>query len=451
MSINENIETYRQLADKVKLSKVLDLLKMSPHAGQKPLVDDLDDPEHPYCNFCLVLGRRVGKTTIASTVALRELLIPFSSTVLITPQYRNAQILFTSVLEHITKLKLPIRAQNKNQFTITLENGSRFAAATQSNIESILGSSISLVVYDESQSIPDILNIHNQIILPTQLDYGTRANGTLYSKAIFLGTPRNTGTPFHVLYMKSESQAGWVSYNAPSSTNPLLPKEYIEEQRNLMPDITFRNELLAEFTSTGASVFFAFNPEVNLYNPEELQFDSSSQYILGLDWGYRDSTAAILVYVTNNGDYYVADMYQKEATSTKDHVASFIAMEKRNKGMLIDRFGDPSNPQLMLDLRVSYDYDVSKASNKVASGVGILNELFQEQGYNKKPKLFINSKLKELIRQLRIIEYKGTAITGSNDPFKADIESGTHFDAVHALRYAVYSHHRQSMAGIAVC
>lgn len=450
MSVNENIEIYRKMSDKVKLSKVLDLLKITPHAGQKPLVDDIDNPEHLYSNFCLVLGRRVGKTTIASTVALRELLIPNSSTVLITPQYRNAQVLFTSVLEYVTKLKLPIKVQNRNQFTITLENGARFAAATQSNIESILGSSISLVVYDESQSIPDILNIHNQIILPTQLDYGTRDNGTLYSKAIFLGTPRNTGTPFHMLYMKAEHHPGWVSYNAPSSTNPLLPKEYIEEQRNLMPDITFRNELLAEFTSTGASVFFAFDPTVNLYDPLLLQFDASSQYIIGLDWGYRDSTAAVLVYVTSTGDYYVADMYQKEATSTKDHVASFLLMESRNKGVLIDRFGDPSNPQLMLDLRVSYNYDVSKANNKVAPGIGVLNELFQEQGYNKKPKLYINKDLKELIRQLRVIEYKSTAITGATDPFKTDIESGTHFDAVHALRYAIYSHFRREQAGVVI-
>ncbi len=450
MAINEEISTYQVMTDKIKLIKTMALLSISPHGGQLPIVNDIDSNEHPYSNFVMVLGRRVGKTTVASTIAFRELLVPFSSTVLIAPSYRNASILFTLVLEYVNKTKLPVKNVNKNQFIINLDNGSRFVAATQSNIESILGSRVSLVVYDESQSIPDILHIHNQVILPTMLDYGVRSNGQLYAKALFLGTPRNTSTPLHALYLRAESQDSWRSYNAPSSSNPLLPKDFLEEQRMVMPDTTYRNEILAEFTSTGASVFFAFNPEINLYDPTVLVFGEGTRYIIGLDWGFRDSTAAVLVYVTNTGDFYVHAMYQKEGTATRDHVKAFRALEGSSSGTLDTRYGDPSNPQLILDLLTSYDYEVAKANNRVAPAIAVINELFQEQGYDNKPKLFINKGLKELVRQLKVIEYKSTAITGNPDPFKADIAEGTHFDAVHALRYAIYSHYRREQAGIVI-
>lgn len=445
---NEDIKLYQKMTDCISLMKTMELLKITPHAGQLPIVLDMDDDTHTYSNFVMVLARRVGKTTLASTIALRELLVPKSNTILIAPSYRNASVLFTMVLEYVNKLNLPVKSVNKNQFTISLDNGSKFSAATQSNIDSILGSRCSLVVYDESQSIPDILHMHNQVILPTMLDFGTRSNGNLYARALFLGTPRNKATPLHSLYIREETQASWKSYNAPSSSNPLLPREFIEEQRLVMPAHTFKNELLAEFTDTGASVFFAFDPTANLYDPEILEFTEGTKYVVGLDWGFRDCTSAVLVYITKDGSYYVHDLYLKEGASTRDHVVAFRALEAKAKGSLEDRYGDPSNPQLMLDLRTAHDYEVSKANNKVAPAIAVMNELFQLQGHNQVPKLFINKSLKELIRQLKVIEYKATSITGNPDPFKPDLDG--HFDAVHALRYAIYTHHRRSMAGIVI-
>jgi hypothetical protein len=450
MAINEDIATYQKMTDRIKLTKTMDLLGITAHAGQLPIVQDIDDPIHPYSNFVMVLGRRVGKSTLASTIAFRELLVPYSSTVLIAPSYRNASILFTMVLEYVNKTGLPVKSVNKNQFIIHLENNSKFVAATQSNIDSILGNRVSLVIYDETQSIPDVLHIHNQIILPTLLDYGVRSNGQLYAKALFLGTPRNTSTPLHALYLREDTQPSWKSYNAPSSSNPLLPRDFLEEQRLVMPPTTYKNEILAEFTSTGASVFFAFNPEVNLYDPSVLEFTEGTKYIIGLDFGFRDSTAAILVYITNAGEFYVHAMYQKESTATRDHVKAFRALESKAKGSLEVRYGDPSNPQMLLDLATSYNYEVSKANNRVAPALATMNELFQEHGHNKRPKLFINKDLKELIRQLKVIEYKSTAITGNPDPFKPDIAEGTHFDAVHALRYAIYTHFRRELAGMTI-
>lgn len=447
MVVNEEIGTYQKVSDKVRLSKVWDLRQATPHTGQQPIVIDFDNNPDVNC-FVVVLGRRSGKSMSTSLIVLREMLIPYSNTILLTPAYKNSDIMFKEVLKHIQALGLPIKQLNKNQFTIELENGAKFTSVTQTNYESALGSRLSLLVVDETQSIPDIKSIYEEILGPMQLDFGTRENGVLYAKSVFLGTPRGVGTAFHALYLKELTHSNWKSYNSPSYCNPLLPVAYLDQQKELLPDHVYRQEILAEWLSKGSGVFFAYDPEHNLYDPEEITFGDDAVYVCGLDFGHTDATAKLLVYTDNAGNYYVHDAYQQAARPTKEHVKAFRSIEERNKGILEERYGDPSAAQTLLDLRTQYDYEVSKASNKIAPGLACINDLFALQGYDKKPKLRINKNLKELLRQIQSVTYKDTGKNGS-DPFNSDPEH-SHWDLLAAFRYAIYTHHRRAMAGITV-
>jgi hypothetical protein len=448
MIVNKEIQLYQNVSKQLKLRKVWDLVKMTPHSGQEPIVQCFD--EEDYVNyFVATLGRRSGKSASTAVTALRELLIPYSNTILLTPSYRNSKILFDEVYKYILQLKLPVKSINKNQFIIELENGSKFGSFTESNIESSLGSRLSLLIVDESQSITGLTEMLNQHLFPMMLDYGVKDNGSLYAKAVFLGTPRGVGTEFHNLYLKEKVNQNWRSFNSPSTCNPLLPRKYIEDQKNILPDHVYRQEILAEWITTGSGVFFAFNEDYNLYDPKLLEFTDGSMYVIGLDFGYSDSTAALLVYVDNAGNYFVHDVYQKNMLPTAKHVENFRKLENKNRGKLKERYGDPSAAQLILDLRSDHDYDVQKATNKLDASIALLNELFAPQGMNKKPKLYINRELAELIRQIRLITYKDKVSKRSNDPFNKDPER-THWDLIAALRYAVYTDHRRGLAGIAI-
>ncbi len=444
--VNEEISTYQTMSDKIKLTKVWALIKATPHSGQVQTVIDFDNA--PKVNhYCIALGRRSGKSMSTAIMVLRELLTPFSNTILLSPAYKNSDIMFKEVLKHVQKLKLPIKSINKNQFVIELENGSRFTSVTQTNYESALGSRLSLLVVDETQSIEDILTIYEQILSPMFLDYGIKENDSLYAKAVFLGTPRGVGTAFHSLFLKELKHNNWKSYSSPSMCNPLLPRAYLEEQRNILPDHVYRQEILAEWISTGSGVFHAFDPELNLYDPEVITFTKDSVFITGHDFGHTDSTAMLYIYVDRAGNYYVHDAYQQAAKPTKDHVTSFKGLESKNPGTLEERYGDPSAAQTLLDLRMDYDYDIRKANNKIAPGLACINNLMATQGYDKKPKLYINKNLAELIRQVRMVTYKESS--SGTDPFKKDPE-GTHWDLLAAFRYAVYSHFRGQEAGLAI-
>lgn len=55
--INEEIKLYQDISKKLKLSKVWELLKMTPHSGQSGVVDTFDN--EPLVNsYVLTLGRR---------------------------------------------------------------------------------------------------------------------------------------------------------------------------------------------------------------------------------------------------------------------------------------------------------------------------------------------------------------------------------------------------------
>lgn len=452
MVVNKEIQMYQQVSDKISLAKVWELLEMTPHSGQAPIIEDFDNNQDVN-EFVVCLGRRSGKSLSTALIVIRELLIPFSNTILLTPSYKNSKILFREVLKFVRQLDLPIEEINKGAFSITLKNGASFGSFTQSNVSSALGSRCSLLVVDETQSVSGILDILNQELNPMKLDFGVKANGVLYANTVFLGTPRGRNSEFHDLYLRQDTQSNWKSYQSPSTCNPLLPVEYIEEQRKVLPDLTFRQEFLAEWISTGSGVFYAFDQEANVYDPAELDL-RGTKFINGYDFGLSDATAMVSAYVTNRGDFYVAEAYMKNQLPTKQHLENFRKQDAKFKGSKnVGMFGDPSAAQLMLDLSSTYNYYISKANNKVGPGLQCLNDLMAPQGMNRKPKLFISKHLIDLIHQVSNVEYKnGSGRVGGAgaELFAPPPDRSHHWDLIAALRYCIYTHYRQDAAGAVI-
>jgi len=447
--LNEEVNLYQSISKKIKLSKIWDLLGMTPHSGQTGVIDAFDnDPTKN--SYVLTLGRRSGKSVQAGVIAIRELLIPFSNTILLAPTYRNSKIIFDEVYKLVLKLKLPIKALNKNQFTIELENGSKFSALTESNVEAGLGSRCSLLIVDETQSISNIMYIIESLIGPMLLDYGVTEEGILFSNIVFLGTPRGVASDFYELYLYELTRGNWKSFTAPSSCNPLLPRKYLDDQKDILSERAYQQEIEAKWLTAGAGVFFAFDLDINLYDPNEIDLRGSN-FITGHDFGALDSTAMIYIYTNPAGDFYLDATYMANMRTTAQHAIAFKALrDKDPKAQQEGSYGDPSAAQSMLDLRNTYDYDITKGYNKIAAGIAIINELMAPQGLNRKPKLFVNKNLAELITQIQMITYKNgvgpQAING--DPFNKHREH--HFDLIHAMRYAVVSHYRQNQAALAV-
>lgn len=379
-----------------------------------------------------------GKSVSTSVIACRELAVPFSSTILLTPTFNNAKIIFNEVLKNIQKLKLPIKSINKGAFRFELENGARFSANSASNIESALGSYNSLIIVDESQSVPNLMEIMNQMLVPTLLDYGVRPSGILYGRQVYLGTPRGQENQLYDLFCKQDDFPNWKSFNSPSSCNPILPVSYFEQMRQELGEMLYRQEILAEFFGSDENVFWAFNKELNTYKDGEVLFNHHMAVVSGLDIGLRDSTAQLWAYRDAKGNYYIDKAYQKNMTSTANHISNYLEIEGQMLNTPEMRYGDPAAAQTLFDYNTDYGYLVHPANNSFMDSITYVNQMFSPSGADNKPKLFINEILTELIRQVNRVRWKDRASKNSKDPFYPD-PKGTHWDLIAALRYMMYS------------
>ena len=148
---NKEIKLYQEKCDSIQLKTVAQLLNFVPHRGQQPIFFTYDEQRELYNNLVMVLGRRTGKSASTAIIAVKELLVPFSSTILLTPTFNNAKIIFNETLKHVQALKLEIKSINKSSFRFELMNEAKFSANSASNIESALGTANSLLLCDESQ------------------------------------------------------------------------------------------------------------------------------------------------------------------------------------------------------------------------------------------------------------------------------------------------------------
>lgn len=448
---NEEAQLYRDATDRITVKAVCQLVGFVPHAGQQPIIHALDNRKD-LNSFVIAAGRRFGKSASLSIIALRELLVPFSSTVLVAPTFSNAKIIFTEVLKLVAKLQLPVKTMNRGQFNFTLENGARFTANSAANIESALGGNFSLCLFEEFQSTAGGADIHKQMIAPTMLDFGTRDSGVLYARQFFIGTSRGMDSQLYDYYTKEEVLPNWKSFTAPSMTNPTLPQEYFEQMKLELGDMLYSQEILAKFLGSEDGVFHSFDKVVNTYTneapprvlPEGKTLRNyytppkDATYICGIDIGWSDSTANVFIYRTPEGRYYVQEAYSKNMTTTEQHIKNYREIEDSLEGINDARFCDPAAAQTINDYITTYDYHVMPAKNDVKPSLQYLNVLFARTGASQEPRLYIHEDLKELIRQLSRVRYKADNGKSSKEPFIKDPD-GTHWDLIAALRYALFS------------
>ena len=436
---NEEILRYQEAAGSIKMKTIAQMLNFVPHKGQQPFFYSFDAQDDLYNAFVLLFGRRTGKSEVVSVAVTREMFLPHSSTILLTPVFENAKIIFQNVLKKINQLGMPIKSINRGSFKIELANGARFSANSAANVEAALGSSNSLVVVDETQSIPGIRRILNMLLVPTLLDYGTRESGILWAHQILIGTPRGEENELTDYYYNELTMANWKSFRAPSTTNPTLPVEYVENMRLELGDMIYRQEILAEIIGSDRNVFYGFKKDRNVYTDEDFVGNQASLFINGIDIGWSDSTANLAIYRSAKGSYYVAQAYSQNQTTTEQHVKNYREMEAKMKGECDIRYCDPAAAQTINDYIETYDYDVTAAKNDVMTSIEYINNLLEPTGVNKLPRLYIHESLGELQRQILRIRFKPT-IAGkkAKDPFIPDPE-GTHWDMIAALRYALYS------------
>jgi len=193
-------------------------------------------------------GRRWGKTEYLTTVAC-DAAVKRESVGWFTPEYKQQTEVYEQILDILEVVK---RRSSKTEGVIRLVTGGRIDFWTLENPRAGRSRKYHKAILDEvAFAKPNMMDIWAKSIKPTLLDY----RGT----AIAASTPNGVDPDnfFYKICNDPENKHGFISYHAPSHSNPFLPPEELALLRVQNHPLVFKQEYLAEFVDWSGVQFFS--------------------------------------------------------------------------------------------------------------------------------------------------------------------------------------------------
>jgi hypothetical protein len=335
-----------------------------------------------------------------------------------SPNYSLSQISFDLQRQLIKHFDLEVNRDNAKDKIIELTNGSTIRMGSINQVDSTVGRSYDLIIFDEA-ALAQGMEAFNVALRPT-LDKDN-------SKAIFISTPRGRNNWFAELFDRgfSDEYPEWCSIHADWRENPRMSITDIEEAKKSMSKAEFQQEYEANFNMYEGQVW-NFNFEECVANLEELD-TSKMDVIGGLDVGYRDPTAfCVIAYDWDTEKFYFLEEYYKAEATTEQHAKAINALIEKYDIDYI--YIDSAAQQMRFDLAQDYDISTINATKDVNAGIAHVGTIIDNNN------LIVDSKCAQALKSVDQYQW---------DPNPNLIkEKPVHNDASHmadAIRYALYS------------
>ena len=401
---------------KLPIKTYLAELKVTPLPSQIAMINAINNPKYRF--VCGALSRRQGKTYIANIIGQITALVPGTNVLIMSPNYSLSQISFDLQRVLIRHFDLEVLRDNAKDKIIELSNGSTVRMGSVNQVDSTVGRSYDLIIFDEA-ALSEGMEAFNVALRPT-LD---KEN----SKAIFISTPRGRENWFSKLYDRGFSSdfPEWASIKATYLDNPRMSEADIEEAKKSMSRAEFEQEYMASFNTYEGQIW-KFDKEKCTADLDELDV-SEMEIFAGMDVGHKDPTAfCVVAYDWTTEIFYIVDEYLKAEATTEAHA---IAIKK-----LIDKWDvdtiyvDSSAAQMRMDFAQLYDISTTNAKKSVLDGIASVGVLTDND------RLIVGKHCRETISCLDAYQW-------DSKPGLL-VEKPKHNMASHmadALRYALYS------------
>ncbi len=334
-----------------------------PNRPQIAIINAVNDPRHRFVVACV--SRRVGKSFISFALAFLKSLEPNNKILVVAPNYSLAEIGWGEIKKYIKQFGLKTIKENAKDKEILLSNNTLIKLASAERADSAVGRSYDLIIFDEA-ALSDKGGDAFQVALRPTLD---KPN----SKAIFISTPR--GSNYFKQYFEQGKSidpnlANWVSIHGTWRDNPRASPEDIEQARITNSDAYFRQEYEADFSVFEGRIYEGFTIDEHVRDLSEWDFDDTTRYecLLGIDHGYRDPTASLVIKYDNEEDiFYILNEYELQSKTTRVHAEAFQTQIDDYDVDIV--FCDSAAAQFRADL--AYEYDISSAPSKKSINDGI--------------------------------------------------------------------------------
>lgn len=234
-------------------------------------------------------GRRFGKTTLGIELDIEPALEGYP-VAWFSPTYKMLSDVWREMRQTVQPICKRVAVQEHRLELIT---GGIIDMWSLDSPDSCRGRKYKRVVVDEAAMIPNFQEAWQAAIRPTLTDY----KGDAY----WLSTPK--GMNFFKQgfdYGQDPLMPDWASWQMPTTANPYISKTEVEQARLELPELTFKQEYLAEFLRSDGAVFR--NIESNLRPLRDERGDllplpdpdehRGHRIVSGLDWGLKEDFTA---------------------------------------------------------------------------------------------------------------------------------------------------------------
>jgi len=402
---------------KLPIAQYMELLGISPIKSQTALINAINNPDYRF--VVAALSRRQGKTYIANIIGQLVALVPNTNVLIMSPNYSLSQISFDLQRSLIKHFDLEVARDNAKDKVIELTNGSTIRMGSVNQVDSTVGRSYDLIIFDEAALGDGGMDAFNVALRPT-LD---KPN----SKCIFISTPRGRNNWFSEFYQRgfNDEYPNWASIRATYHENPRVSQADIDEAKRGMSKAEFNQEYLADFNTFEGQVW-NFNYEECVANLEELDV-SRMDIFAGLDVGYRDPTAfCVIGYDWDAEKYYILDEYMEAEKTTEQHAE--VIQQMIDKWEIDAIYIDSAAQQMRFDLAQNYDISTINATKSVLDGIAAVSTIVDNDN------LIVDQRCKHTLMSLDQYQW--------NPNENLLTEKPVHNMASHmadALRYALYT------------
>ena len=409
------IVQYPNAFMKVPIANYLRELEIDPLPSQIAVINGINNPKYRF--GCAALSRRQGKTYIANVVGQVVSLVPGSNVLIMAPNYSLSQISFDLQRALIKRFALEVTKDNAKDKVIELSNGSTVRIGSVNQVDSCVGRSYDLIIFDEA-ALTDGMEAFNVALRPT-LDKPS-------AKALFISTPRGKNNWFSKLFERgfSDEFPQWFSVKATYKDNPRMTEEDVAEARKSMSDAEVRQEYEADFSTFEGKIWQIKDSCVRKFDLDYRKCD----VFAGLDLGFRDPTAfAVVAYNWSDEKFYITDEYLNNEETTSGHAKNI--RDLMDKWRIDQIYIDSANQQQRYDFAQEYDIPTMNAKKSVLDGIGYIASLADND------KIIIDPELKKVLYAMDQYQWDPNQNLQKEKPL--------HNDASHmadAIRYALYSY-----------
>lgn len=268
------LDVWKLAEDPVYFARTL--LNFTPFPYQEAVLRDKSK------RIIICAGRQVGKSTIIAIKALHFALTnPGTTTLIVSATLRQSMLMFDKIIDFIEYSPLIKRSVTyRSRTRVRFSNRSWIIALPCGRKgDTLRGFTAHLIIFDEAAFIPE------EVITNVALPMIATTNGSVW----MLSSPWDTDHIFYRIWVRGEE---WSKYHFPSNVNPLISKEFLEEQRQLVGEERFAVEYLAEFREEESSYF-----PMKLLRSAVGDASDTVRGVLeaGYDPGGKDSKAALVI------------------------------------------------------------------------------------------------------------------------------------------------------------